>query len=275
MKFDGETEKSKRLFNTQYLREKFNRIQDDRNDAISSVTQTSAIANVNIITNPIPPTSPQGNDEAAQHVPITVGQSISYIQDVSKRTIFGWDFQKNPMIFLSLGIYTVTAVLSSIGVFAISIVVFCKLHRTENYGKESMSEKSKDEQILLTKILMVTAYIPIILAGILGANCLVSFIRQKSIIQLFLTVPFQELLIGYIVPWIGITFPVFIILLIPALRVTTFLILTCQIWKENANTGDSDLNGNTINNSRMAVRETEADGRLSDDQLRALSNMTR
>uniref|UniRef100_A0AC35FQH1 Uncharacterized protein n=1 Tax=Panagrolaimus sp. PS1159 TaxID=55785 RepID=A0AC35FQH1_9BILA len=86
---------------------------------------------------------------------------------------------------------------------------------------------------------------------------------------------FQELLIGYIVPWIGITFPVFIILLIPALRVTTFQILTCQIWKENANTGDSDLNGNTINNSRMAVRDTEADGRLSDDQLRALSNMTR
>uniref|UniRef100_A0AC34GAA1 Uncharacterized protein n=1 Tax=Panagrolaimus sp. ES5 TaxID=591445 RepID=A0AC34GAA1_9BILA len=246
-----------------FLREKLKRAEENHDDVVSEIagtpTQPLTIANINFVSAPVTPSN-QINaaiEESQQqiHAPLTpIAASTPNIQDITKKSIFGIDFQKNPMIFLSLGIYAATIFLSAIGVIALSMVVFCKLNRTENYGKESMSGKSKEEQIVLTKILMLIAYIPIILVGILGTNFLVCFILQKSM-------PFQELLVGFIVPWIAITFPLFTIILIPALRVTSFQIFTCQIWKENANTGDSDLNGNTINNSRIAVRED--DGRVN------------
>ena len=108
-------------------------------------------------------------------------QATAYItQEASKKSVFGTDYQRNPMIFFSLGIYAVTIALACLGVIVISIVVYSRLHETENYGKESMSSKSKEEQIVLTKILMLISYIPIILVTILAANYVVCVVRQKS-----------------------------------------------------------------------------------------------
>lgn len=95
--------------------------------------------------------------------------------------MFGTDYQRNPMIFLSLGIFAASIILSFIGTFSISLAVICKLHEAENYGKEQMSNKSKNEQKMLTKILMLTAYLPIILIAIPGANFLYCVIQQESL----------------------------------------------------------------------------------------------
>lgn len=85
------------------------------------------------------------------------------------------------MIFLSLGIFTASTVLAFTGTIIISVVVVHKLHETENYGKESMSDKSKEEQKKLTKILMLTAYLPILLIMVPAANFIVCVVRQESL----------------------------------------------------------------------------------------------
>ena len=67
----------------------------------------------------------------------------------------------------------------------------------------------------------------------------------------------QEYVISLIIPWVSLTFPLFTIFLVPALRVTAWQIIVCTAWKANEDNGDSDINGNTAANTRSRGDEKE------------------
>ncbi|KAE9554355.1 hypothetical protein FO519_002414 [Halicephalobus sp. NKZ332] len=257
---------------SQYLRERLNRTRDLRedltNDLMATQVQTISVqgnsnSNKN---NAAHPTTP--NENANPNIPISgINGQTSYSQ-TSQRIInvFGTDYQRNPMIFLSLGIFAVSTILAFIGTILSSVIVICKLHETENYGKESMSDKSKKEQKKLTKILMLTAYIPIGLITIPAANFIVCVIRQESLL-------IQEYVTCFVVPLIAVTFPLLTIVFVPALRVTAFQVLICTAWKANDDNGDSDINGNTAANTKG--KTDDKDDNLSAAQVKALKDMAK
>uniref|UniRef100_A0AC34RIH6 Uncharacterized protein n=1 Tax=Panagrolaimus sp. JU765 TaxID=591449 RepID=A0AC34RIH6_9BILA len=120
---------------------------------------------------------------------------------------------------------------------------------------------------MLTKILMLTAYLPILLILIPGANFLYCAIRQESL-------HIQEFATCLIVPWIPMSFPFLTIICVPALRVTAWQIIICRAWSKTDDSGDSDMEGNTAANSRARV-DGQEDGTLSDAQLRALKDIAK
>uniref|UniRef100_A0AC34RM05 G protein-coupled receptor n=1 Tax=Panagrolaimus sp. JU765 TaxID=591449 RepID=A0AC34RM05_9BILA len=249
----------------QYLREKLNKTRDLREDLTKDLnimqTQTLTIqANANPKNNQVPhsmtPSEGQnpGNPGQPQGQQMVTNGQTSYSQTSQKIiNVFGTDYQRNPMIFLSLGIFTVSIILAFIGTFSISMAVICKLHETENY--EQMSNKSKNEQKMLTKILMLTAYLPILLILIPGANFLYCAIRQESL-------HIQEFATCLIVPWIPMSFPFLTIICVPALRVTAWQIIICRAWSKTDDSGDSDMEGNTAANSRARV-DGQEDGTVT------------
>ena len=80
-------------------------------------------------------------------------------------------------------------------------------------------------------------------------------ILTDSVVRYFRLI--QEYVLCLIAPWIALTFPLFTIFLVPALRVTAWQIIICTAWKANDDNGDSDINGNTAANTKGKSEDKE------------------
>uniref|UniRef100_A0A915DQM9 G protein-coupled receptor n=1 Tax=Ditylenchus dipsaci TaxID=166011 RepID=A0A915DQM9_9BILA len=133
--------------------------------------------------------------------------------------VFGFDYTRNPIFFLSLSIFTATNVLCSIIVLIVPLVIACKLRGNQT----SMSDKSKEEHLKLTKLLIVNAYLPVILVAVPAINYFTSLVQKQSM-------PFQEFLGMFCIAPIPVIFPITFMLLIPELRQTTLQLIFCTMW---------------------------------------------
>ncbi|KAI1722913.1 serpentine type 7TM GPCR chemoreceptor srd domain-containing protein [Ditylenchus destructor] len=146
----------------------------------------------------------------------TQGNNTSPLRSL---VVFGTDYSRNPMLFLSISIFALTNVICSILIIVVSLIVACKLR-----GKQdSMSEKSKDEHKKLTNVLMVNAYLPIALISIPAINYFVCAFRRESL-------PFQEYLGILVLAPIPALFPIINVFCVPELRQTALRIIFCTIW---------------------------------------------
>uniref|UniRef100_A0A7E4VL55 G_PROTEIN_RECEP_F1_2 domain-containing protein n=1 Tax=Panagrellus redivivus TaxID=6233 RepID=A0A7E4VL55_PANRE len=258
-----------------FLRDRLNRTRDLRPDLIPDIImtqvqlatgnqQSSQQSSVQKFQNQHSPDEPEIHGAAG-----VSGQS-TYMQTTQKTiSIFGLDYQRNPLVLLSFSTYGVLIVISFLGTLVVSLVVMCKLNKEENYGREQMSNKSKDEQRTLTKILMLAAYTPMVLIALPAANFVVSIIRGQSY-------PLQEVVTITLIPLIPITFPLFVVLMVPALRVTAWQVCTCQAWTTNDNSGNSDINGNTVQNANKGNNvDVNDEATLSDAQMKTLKSMAK
>ncbi|KAI1723345.1 serpentine type 7TM GPCR chemoreceptor srd domain-containing protein [Ditylenchus destructor] len=146
----------------------------------------------------------------------TLGNNTSPLRSM---VVFGTDYSRNPMLFLSISIFALTNVICSILIIVVSLIVACKLR-----GKQdAMSEKSKDEHKKLTNVLMVNAYLPIALIAIPAINYFVCAFQRESL-------PFQEFLGILVMAPIPVLFPIINVFCVPELRQTALRIIFCTIW---------------------------------------------
>ncbi|KAI6236959.1 hypothetical protein M3Y95_00214500 [Aphelenchoides besseyi] len=169
---------------------------------------------------------PQSSSSPVVIAPNTTEQSSFHSPSsdatVSLRNIgvFGYDYTRNPMIFLSVGIYTTTTILSSISILIISLVILSKLRGHQ----ESMSDKSQAEQKQLINVLILNAYIPVLLTLLPAVNFAICVIRQDSLW-------IQEYLGMLLIAPIAFLFPTLTVFLIAPLRSTAFQVLFCVYWR--------------------------------------------
>lgn len=91
-------------------------------------------------------------------------------------SVIGYDYDRNPMIFFSTGLFVCTNLISSLIILITSLVVFWKLRGHQ----ESMSDKSQEEHKNLMNVLILDAYVPMLLSLLLSVNFLICFIRHES-----------------------------------------------------------------------------------------------
>lgn len=107
-------------------------------------------------------------------------QSISGpLDSISSQTlnVFGYDYTRNPMLFLSSGIFALSNTVCSLIILITSLLVACKLRGRQ----ESMSDKSQVEHQKLTNVLMLDAYVPVFLSLLPAINLAICLIRHECL----------------------------------------------------------------------------------------------
>ncbi|KAI6219156.1 hypothetical protein M3Y99_01674100 [Aphelenchoides fujianensis] len=224
-----------------FLMERLNRTKDL--DAMDLRPQFENLFGLGQTTPPsivnVPPNSTLriGEDPAAYRGPN--GDPALLLRSIG---VFGFDYSRNPVIFLAVLIFGVTNVLASIVILISSLIVSCKLRGHQ----ESMSDKSQKEHKKLTNVLILDAYIPVLCSLVPAVNFVICAVRHDSML-------FQEYCgMLFIVP-LGVFFPALNVFLIPALRSTAFQVIFCVYWRnrktaeakaksENAAANQEDLN---------------------------------
>ncbi|KAI6241970.1 hypothetical protein M3Y99_00273000 [Aphelenchoides fujianensis] len=202
-----------------FLMERLNRTKDL--DAMDLRPQFENLFGLGQTTPPsvvnVPPNSTLriGEDPAAYRGPN--GDPAFLLRSIG---VFGFDYSRNPVIFLAVLIFGVTNVLASIVILISSLIVSCKLRGHQ----ESMSDKSQKEHKKLTNVLILDAYIPVLCSLVPAVNFVICAVRHDSML-------FQEYCgMLFIVP-LGVFFPALNVFLIPALRSTAFQVIFCVYWR--------------------------------------------
>ncbi|KAI6186668.1 7TM GPCR, serpentine receptor class r (Str) family-containing protein [Aphelenchoides besseyi] len=173
--------------------------------------------------------------------------------------VFGYDYTRNPMIFLSIGIYTMTTILSSISILIISLIISSKLRGHQ----ENMSDKSQAEQTQLINVLILDAYIPILLTLLPAVNFAVCIIRQDSLW-------IQEYLGMLLIAPIALLFPTLTVFLIRPLRSTAFQVLFCVYWRNQRAAKTKAKAENAVATGMDEVIIQSIDDKLNPAQLSAI-----
>ncbi|KAI6189834.1 hypothetical protein M3Y97_00051500 [Aphelenchoides bicaudatus] len=210
-------------------------------DSLFSQSRETQQNNMSQITTPRTPLPQEesGNNQQGQQ-----GQQMPENLNLRTINVFGYDYTRNPMILFSAGIFTVSNVLSSIVILIASMVVAFKLrgHQT------NMSDKSQEEHQQLTKVLILDAYIPVILAIIPPINLAVCYFRHDC-----LTI--QE--------FVGVLVFAFVPLIFPLLNIV--LVLICMYWRKKRNAEAKEK----IQNAANAQED------LNEDQIKALNTISK
>ncbi|CAD5232153.1 unnamed protein product [Bursaphelenchus xylophilus] len=167
--------------------------------------------------------------------------------------IFGIDYSRNPMVFLSAGIFAVTNVISSVIILVASLVVACKLRGRQ----EAMSEQSHSEHQKLTNVLILDAYIPVLMALCPAVNFVFCIFQQDY-------VRFQEFFGILVLAPIPALFPLMNVFLVPELRNTAFQVVILTYWRNKRAAVDKERKENS----------NQAQEQLNEAQVSALKNMT-